>query len=303
MRPRTQGPLCGHIDSGADHNLLDPLLRPHFATRAGQPSRDRGERLRADAVRDVHSGDADRHVPDAQAALRRRQKSRARQHPPGGRADRHVYLFHVHHHRRSLHPAEAHGPRAGHRSGQRRPDHLPNHLHSGRVQAFGGHCRADTAKAGQGDCDVSAGDESGHVGDQHSGEVPSGIASRTIALLRPVGVDDHHPRLDAAGYLLQIPQHRVPVRDMEAGLQGQADLHVTQEIPRDRVEDRGCTATVQEPTVEASRHRGERSGIFHMIERNIESLRPLKLTRKPSRRGRSPSDGATKSSQHRVFFR
>lgn len=124
------------------------------------------------------------------------------------------------------------------------------------------------------------------MGDQHSGEVPSGVASGTVALLRPVGVDDHHPRLDAAGYFLQIPQHRVPVRDMEAGLQGQADLHVTQEIPRDHMEDRGCAATAQEPTVEALRHRGERSGIFHMIERNIESLRPLKLARNPSRRRR-----------------
>lgn len=205
LRPRAQGPLRRDIDSRADHNLLDPLLRPHFATRAGEPRRNRGERLRANVVRDVHSGDVDRHVPDAQTALRRWQKSRARQHPPGGRADRHVYLFHVHHHRRPLHPAKAHRPCAGHRSGQRRPDHLPNHLHPGRVQALGGDRRADPTKARQGDRDVSAGDESSHVGDQHSGEVPSGIAPCTVALLRPVGVDDHHPRLDAAGHFLQIP--------------------------------------------------------------------------------------------------
>lgn len=84
---------------------------------------------------------------------------------------------------------------------------------------------------------------------------------------------------------------------MEAGLQGQADLHVTQEIPRDHMEDRGCTATAQEPTVEASRHRGERSGIFHMIDRNIESLRPLKLARKPSRRvHRTALEGVVNSS-------
>lgn len=302
LRPRAQGPLRWHSDSGVDHNLPDPLLRPHLAARAGQPRRDRGERLRADALRYVHPGDVDWHVPDAQAALRRRQKSRARQHPPGGRADRHVHLLHVHHHRRPLHPAETHGPRPGHRSGQRGPDHLSNHLHPGRVQTLGGHRRADTPKTGQGDRDVSVGNESGHVGYQHSGEVPRGIASRAVALLRLVGVDDHHPRFDAAGHLLQIPQHRVLVRGVEAGLQGQADLHVTQEVPRDRMEDRKCAAAAQEPTVEASRHRGERSGVFHMIERNIESLRSSKMARKPSRRKRVRQTTSQRVTDRRGFF-
>lgn len=69
------------------------------------------------------------------------------------------------------------------------------------------------------------------MGDQHAGEVTGGIASGAVALLRPVGVDDHHPRLHAAGDLLQVPQHRVSVRGVEAGLQGETDLHVTQGVP------------------------------------------------------------------------
>jgi len=227
LRPRAQGPLRGHFDSSADHNLPHPLLRPHFAARAGQPRRDRGERLRADALRNVGPGDADRHVPDAQSALRRRPKSGARQHPPGGRTDRHVHLLYVYNHRRPLHPAEAHGPRAGYRSSQRRPDHLPDHLHSGRVEAHRCHRRADTQKTGQGDRDFSVGDESGYVGDQHAGEVTGGIAPGAVAFLRPLGVDDYHSRLDAAGDLLQVPQHRVSVRGVEASLQGETDLHVT----------------------------------------------------------------------------
>lgn len=270
MRPRAQGPLRGHFDSSADDNLPHPLLRPDFAARVGQPRRDRGEHLRADALWHVDPGDADRHVPDAQAALRRRQKSGARQYPPSGCSDWHVHLLHVHHHRRPLHPAEAHGPRAGHRPGQRRPDHLPDHFHSRRVETHGRHCRADTQEAGQGDRDVSAGDESGHVGDQHAREVTGGVASGAVAFLRPVGVDDHHPRLNAAGDLLQVPQHRLPVRGVEAGLQGEADLHVTQGVPRGHMEDRWGSAAAQEPTVEARRHRGERSGVFHMIKKDIE---------------------------------
>lgn len=58
------------------------------------------------------------------------------------------------------------------------------------------------------------------------------------------------------------------MRGVEAGLQGETDLHVTQGVPWGHMEDRWDPAAAQESTVETWCYRGERSGVFHMIEKD-----------------------------------
>ncbi|CAB0032125.1 unnamed protein product [Trichogramma brassicae] len=202
LRRCPQGSVPGHSHPRADHHLAHPVLRADVATRARQSGRDRGQHLRADPVRHVDPGHPRRHVSHAQVALRRQPQPRARQHTARGRADRHVHLLDLHDNRQPLHPGEAHGARADHGAGERRPDHLPDHLHSGRLEALRGDGRPHEAQTRPRDSHVPAGDQSRHVGHQHTGEVQGRVASRAAALLRPVGLDHHHSRIYALGYLL-----------------------------------------------------------------------------------------------------
>ena len=183
--------------------------------------------MRVDPVRDVDDGDADRDVPDEEAPLRREQEPGVGQYSVGRCPDGDVHLLDVHDNRRPIHPRQAHGARAGDGPRERGADNVPDNLHPGRVQAVRGNGEADPKEARAGDRHVPPRHESGHVGDQHPGEVEGGVASGPAALLRPLGVDHHHPRLDAVGDILQVPQHRLLVRGLEKSVQGEAYIHVT----------------------------------------------------------------------------
>lgn len=41
-----------------------------------------------------------------------------------------------------------------------------------------------------------------------------------------MGLDDYHACIDAAGHILSFPFDRVPVRDLEEGLQAEAHVYV-----------------------------------------------------------------------------
>lgn len=157
--------------------------------------------------------------------VRRAAEPGAGQHTAGGRADGHVHLQHVHDHQRPLHRGEQHGAGADHRVRVAGADVLPDGVHTGRVPALVRHARPDTQEARPRDRHVPVGQQPGHVGHQHAGEVPGRLASHTAALLRPVGLDHHHARVHAAGHILPVPLHRVPVRDMEKVVQNQAVVH------------------------------------------------------------------------------
>lgn len=164
----------------------------------------------------------------AATEVRRAAEPGAGQHTAGGRADGHVHLQHVHDHQRPLHRPEQHGAGAVHRVRVAGADVLPDGVHTGRVPALVRHARPDTQEARPRDRHVPVGQQPGHVGHQHAGEVAGRLAPDAAQLLRAVGVDHHHARVHAAGHILPVPLHRVPVRDMEALVQDQAHVrHVT----------------------------------------------------------------------------
>lgn len=159
--------------------------------------------------------------------IRRAEEPGAGQHPAGGRADGLVHLQHVHDNQRPLHGTAQHGAGAVHRVRVTGADVLPDRVHTGRVAQVVRHARPDTQEARPGDRHVPVGQQPGHVGHQHAGEVPGRLASHTAALLRAVGLDDNHARVHAACHILQVPLDRVPVRDMETFVQNQTVVHVT----------------------------------------------------------------------------
>lgn len=163
----------------------------------------------------------------AETQVRRTAQPGAGQYPAGGRADRHVHLQHVHDHQRPLHRAAQHCAGAVHRVRVPGADVLPDRVHTGRVSAVMRHARPGAQETGPRNRHVPVGQQPGHVGHQHAGEVPGRLAPHTTALLRPLGLDHHHARVHAAGYLLPIPFDRVPVRDMEALVQGETVVRVT----------------------------------------------------------------------------
>lgn len=145
------------------------------------------------------------------AKVRRTAESRAGQHIAGGRANGHVHIQHVHDNQRPLHRGEQHDPGADHRVRVAGADFLPDGVHTGRVQAVVRHARPDTQEARPGDRHVPVGQQPGHVGHQHAGEVQGRLASHTAPLLRPVGVDHNHARVHATGNILQVPLDCVSV--------------------------------------------------------------------------------------------
>lgn len=64
---------------------------------------------------------------------------------------------------------------------------------------------------------------------EHAGEVAGGRESRSAKVLRTVAVDHHHEREHAARHLLSVPLDGGALRDLEAVLQGEAGLRVTDE--------------------------------------------------------------------------
>jgi hypothetical protein len=72
---------------------------------------------------------------------------------------------------------------------------------------------------------------------------------------------------------LQVSQHSVPLRGLEEGLQGEADLHVTQGILRDLEEEEAALgpdedllgAAADEFAGATRPHRRERSRLLHVI--------------------------------------
>lgn len=61
------------------------------------------------------------------------------------------------------------------------------------------------------------------VDGEHSGEVSRGGSPGPSSILRSVGMDHHHPRVHAIGYILSVPLGHMPVRDMEDVLQMQIE--------------------------------------------------------------------------------
>lgn len=145
------------------------------------------------------------------AEVRWAAEPRARQHTAGGRADGHVHIQHVHDNQRPLHRGEQHGASADHRVCVAGADVLSDGVHTGRVPAVMRHARPDTQEARPGDRHVPVGQQPGHVGHQHAGEVQGRLPPNTATLLRPVGLDHHHARVHAAGHILPIPLDRVPL--------------------------------------------------------------------------------------------
>jgi len=160
------------------------------------------------------------------AKVRRAAESRAGQHTTGGRADGHLHIQYVHDNQRSLYRREQHDTGADHRLCIVGADFLPDGFHTGRFPTVVRYARPDTQEAWQGDRHVPVGQQLGHVGHQHAGEVSGRFAPHTASLLRPVGVDHHHARVHATGHILQVSLDRVPVRDLEAIVQDQTVVHV-----------------------------------------------------------------------------
>ena len=72
-----------------------------------------------------------------------------------------------------------------------------------------------TREAGKGADNVSDSGKHSHVDGQHAGKVSSGSEAGSPRVFRRVGLDDHHPRVNAAGHFLQIPLGHLPVRGVE----------------------------------------------------------------------------------------
>lgn len=118
------------------------------------------------------------------------------------------------------------GAGADHGAGVPRADDVPDHVRAGRVATLLRDARADPTKTRSRARDLPAGDQPGHVGHQHAGEVAGRVPPHPAALLRPLGLDHHHARVHATRHLLPLPLHRVSLRDLEAGLQDEAHVHV-----------------------------------------------------------------------------
>jgi len=165
-------------------------------------------------------------IAGSAAEVRRAAESRAGQHTTGGRADGHVHIQYVHDNQRSLYRGEQHNTGSDHRVRIAGADLLPDGIHTGRFPAVVRYARPDTQEARKGDRHVPVGQQLGHVGHQHAGEVSGRFTPHTASFLRPVGVDHHHARVHATGHILQVSLDRVPVRDLEAIVQNQTVVHV-----------------------------------------------------------------------------
>lgn len=103
---------------------------------------------------------------------------------------------------------------------------MSDNVRVGRVQTKLRDSRTISTETGQGNHHVSPGDEPRHVGHKHFREESSGISSNSTAFLRALGLDNNHSRVYAASNILQVSFHRLPLRNLEKGLQNQADVHV-----------------------------------------------------------------------------
>lgn len=221
---RAQGTVCGHPHSGADHHFVDSVFRADIATGVCESRRHGGDDLRAHYLCNGHDCDADWDGSGAPLKVRRLSQFPIGRHSVGGRPNGSLSVQHVYRDWRTFHTAPGYDLGVDHRAGVDCADGVPDNVHTRRKSPERRHAGAHAPKAGSRNCHLSAGGQSGHVGDQHAGEVTRRKPSDSAELLRTVGVDDHHARLDAAGDFLSIPQYGVFVRDLEASVQDQADV-------------------------------------------------------------------------------
>lgn len=218
LRQGPQGPLRRHPTTRPYYNLAHPVLRVNFPRGIRGTSRRGGQHLRTGPVRFDDAGVDCGDVASETVEVRRQQKPAVGQHPSDRRSNRYVHLQYLHHNRRPVHHTAKHRSGAGHGSGFSPANYLPDYLHIGRVQEVLRHSGSDEEETRQGNRHLPFGYQPGHVGHQYSGEIEGGVPPDPAALLRSLGVDDHHSRLYASRYLLQISLHGMPVRDLEEGL-------------------------------------------------------------------------------------
>lgn len=181
-----------------------------------------GNNVRAGAVRSVLGGRAGVHAADAAAGVPSRlARPRAGRRADRGGADGHVRLLPLlHGGQLPQQPLAARQP-AG-RAAVADADHVPDHLHPGRVVAPQRERGAPASQARSAAGHFLAGGQFGHVGHQQPREEPRRVPADAPRLLWRVGVDHYHARVHAAGRLLPLPLHRVPARDLEDRIQAPA---------------------------------------------------------------------------------